>query len=147
MASGMSDQAVNSEEPGRVPEDRILHIRNNEMEDDHQGDSDTDLDEEESDFRHGTIHVWDEDSDEASCWMVAYSSYRLCYSRVLEQGACGNELILLESTPWCFVGYASILLPRWYNSWYDCTCISFTFGSLWRWAMGLARSVCGRKHH
>lgn len=64
MASGMSDQAVNSEEPGRVPEDRILHIRNNEMEDDHQGDSDTDLDEEESDFRHGTIRVWDEDSDE-----------------------------------------------------------------------------------
>lgn len=60
----MAGQAGNSAEPGHVPEDGILYIRNIEVAEDPLRDSDTELDEEENEFRHGKIHVWDEDSDE-----------------------------------------------------------------------------------
>lgn len=60
----MADQVGDPGEPELVPEDGILHIRNDDMEDEFLEDgSGTEL-EEENDFRHGTIHVWDEDSDE-----------------------------------------------------------------------------------
>lgn len=59
------DRVEDAQASDPVPDDGVIHIMNDETEDSASiKDSDIELEGEEYDFQHGTIHVWDEDSDE-----------------------------------------------------------------------------------